>query len=146
MPEAGINACNLQKWTLFVRKIQKRIYSWMTPGYVEDEDEYYISKQLLEKFVCSIPVSGIIDGNTAIVCSVLKFLKCHVYTWETLFLYFKCKYICHFDTAHSSAHEGSNHALKAHTAGIKPTMDLNTSTKTINTQTDIKVAELEEVI
>ena len=79
MPEAGINACNLQKWTLFVRKIQKRIYSWMTPGYVEDEDEYYISKQLLEKFVCSIPVSGIIDGNTAIVCSVLKFLKCHVY-------------------------------------------------------------------
>ena len=146
MPEAGINACNLQKWTLVVRKIQKWIYSWMTPGYVEDEDEYYISKQLLEKFVCSIPVSGIIDGNTAIVCSVLKFLKCHVYTWETLFLYFKRKHIRHFDTAHSSAHEGSNHALKAHTAGIKPTMDLDTSAKTINTQTDIKVAELEEII
>ena len=79
MPEAGINACNLQKWTLVVRKIQKWIYSWMTPSYVEDEDEYYISKQLLEKCVCSIPVSGIIDGKTAIVCSVLKFLKCHVY-------------------------------------------------------------------
>jgi hypothetical protein len=106
VPDVGINACNLQKWTRVVRKIQKWIYSWMTPGYVEDEDEYYISKQLLEKFVCSIPVSGIIDGNTVIVCSVLKFLKCHVYTWETLFQYFKCKHIRHFDTAHSSAHEG----------------------------------------
>jgi hypothetical protein len=118
----------------------------MTPGYAEDEDEYYISKQLREKFVCSIPVLGIIDGNTAIVCSVLKFLKCHVNTWETLFLHLKCKHIRHFDTAHSSAHKGSNHALKAHTAGIKPTMDLDTSVKTINTQTDIKVAELEEII
>jgi hypothetical protein len=68
------------------------------------------------------------------------------YTWETLFLYFKHKHICHFDMAHSSAHEGSNHALKAHTAGIKPTMDLDTSAKTINTQTNIKVAELKEII
>ena len=118
----------------------------MTLGYVEDEDVYNISKQLLERFVCSIPVLGIIDGNTAIVCSVLKFLKCHVYTWETLFLYFKRKHIRHFDTAHSSAHEGSNHALKAHTAGMKPTMDFDTSATTINTQTDIKVAELEEII
>ncbi len=47
--------------------------------------------------MCSILVSGIID-ITAIVCSVLKFLKCHVYTWETLFLYFKRKHIRHFDT------------------------------------------------
>ena len=89
--------------------------------------------------MCSIPVLGIVDGNAAIVCSVLRFLKCHVYTWETLFLYFKCKHIRHFDNAHS-AHEGSNHALKAHTAGIKSTMDLETSAKTI------KSAELEEII
>jgi hypothetical protein len=118
----------------------------MTPGYVEDEDEYNISKHLLEKFVCLIPVLGIVDGNTAIDLSILKFLKCHVYTWKTLFLYFKRKHIRNFDTAHSSVHKGGNHALKAHTAGIKPTMDFNTSAKPINTQTDIKVAALEDII
>ncbi len=66
VPAVGINACNLQKWKIVVRKNQKWIYSWMTPGYIEDEDEYNTSKQLLEKFVCSIPVLGIVDGNTAI--------------------------------------------------------------------------------
>ena len=67
VPAVGINACNLQKWKIVVRKNQKWIYSWMTPGYIEDEDEYNTSKQLLEKFVCSIPVLGIVDGNTAII-------------------------------------------------------------------------------
>ena len=42
----------------------------MIPGYVEDEDEYNISKHLLEKFVCLIPVLGIVDGNTAIDLSI----------------------------------------------------------------------------
>ena len=51
----------------------------MKPGYIEEENEYNISKQLLEKFVCSIQILVIIDGNAAIVCSVLRFLKCHVY-------------------------------------------------------------------
>jgi hypothetical protein len=36
--------------------------------------------------------------------------------------------------------------MKSHSAGLKPIMDLDTSANTINTQTDIKVAELEEII
>jgi hypothetical protein len=35
--------------------------------------------------------------------------------------------------------------MKSHSAAIKPTMDMDTSAKMINTQTDIKVAELEEM-
>ena len=47
---------------------------------------------------------------------------------------------------YSSAHEGTNAGLKSHSAAIQPTMDMDTSAKTINTQTDIKVAEREEII
>jgi hypothetical protein len=90
---------------------------------------------------------GMVDSkNTIIVRTILKFLNCHVYTWETLFQFFRQKHLQNFDTAHLLAHEGSNHALKSHSASIMPTMDMDTSANTINLQTDIKVAELEEII
>ncbi len=102
----------------------------MRPCYVEDEDEYNV---FLEKFVCSLPVLGIVDGNAFMIRSILKFLNGHVYTRETLYQFFRRKNIRHFDTSHSSAHEGTNHSMKSHSAGLKPTMDLDTSANTINT-------------
>jgi hypothetical protein len=56
------------------------------------------------------------------------------------------KNVRHFDTSHSSAHEGANHGLKSHSAKVKGTMDVETSAKTLNTQTSIRVAECEEII
>ena len=52
----------------------------------------------------------------------------------------------YFDTAHSSAHEGTNHGVKSHSAGVQTTMGIDLSAKTMNTQTNIKVAECEELI
>jgi hypothetical protein len=118
----------------------------MRPGNVEDEDEHNVSTHFLEKFLCSLPVWGIVDGNAFMIRSILKFLNGHVYTWETLYHFFRWKNIQHIDTSHYSAHEGTNHSMKSHSAKLKPTMDLDTSANTINTQTDIKVAELEEII
>ena len=34
-------------WRSALRKVQQWVYSWMKPGYVEDEDELKISKFLL---------------------------------------------------------------------------------------------------
>jgi hypothetical protein len=51
-----------------------------------------------------------------------------------------------FDTSYSSAHEGTNHGLKSHSAGVKGTIDVDTSAKTLNTQTSIRVAECKEII
>ncbi len=65
---------------------------------------------------------------------------------ESLYLSFRCKHIHHFNTSHSSAHKGTNNSFKSHSASIQPSMDMDTSAKTINTQIDIKVAELEEII
>jgi hypothetical protein len=52
----------------------------------------------------------------------------------------------HFDTLHSSAHKGTNHGLKSHSAGVKGTMDVDTSAETLNTQTSIRVADTTEMI
>ena len=64
---------------------------------------------------------------------------------ESLSLSFRCKHIHHFNTSHSSAHKGTTNSLKSHSASIQPSMDMDTSAKTINTQIDIKVAELAEL-
>ncbi len=84
------------------------------------------------------------DGHQFMISRILKFLQCHVYPWETLYVHFSRKNLRHFDTSHSSAHEGTNHGLKSHSAGVQATMDVDLSTQTMNTQTNIRVAECEE--
>ncbi len=109
----------IKKWILVFRKIHKLIYSWMMPGYVEDEDEYNLSKYLLEQFVCSAAVLDAIDGHQFMIARILKFLRYHVYPWETLYIHFYRKTLRHFDTSHSSAHEGTTHGMKSHSAGVQ---------------------------
>ncbi len=77
-----------KKWTCVVKKIHRWIYSWMKPGYVEDEDEYNISKYLLEQFICSAAVLDAADGHQFMIVRILKFLRCHLYPWETLYLHY----------------------------------------------------------
>ena len=136
----------LKKWSTIVHNIHRWIYSWMNPGYVEDEDEYEISKFLLEKFVCSNTVLEVVGDYTIVIERIIHFLRRHVYTWETLYLHYLRSHIRHLDTAHSSPHEGTNHGLKSHSCGIQPIMNLDTSTKTMNTQTSIRVHECEDII
>jgi hypothetical protein len=47
---------------------------------------------------------------------------------------------------YSSAHEGTNHGLKSHSCAIKPIMNLDTSSNTMNIQSSIKVKECEDII
>jgi hypothetical protein len=59
----------------------------MTPGDVEDDEEYEISKYLLDKFICSQTVLDVVGEHWFLVYKVIKFLRGHVYTWETLYLH-----------------------------------------------------------
>ena len=52
----------------------------------------------------------------------------------------------HFDTAHSSAHEGTNHGIKGHSCGVKPTMNIDTSAKTLINQTRICLLDCKSAI
>jgi hypothetical protein len=121
------------------------LYSWMTPGNVEDNEEYEISKYLLEKLICLQTVLDVVGEHRFLVYKVIKFLRGHVYTWETLYLHYLRNDVLHFDVSHSSAHKGTNHGLKSHSCAIKPIMNLDTSANTLNIQSSIKVKECEEI-
>jgi hypothetical protein len=118
----------------------------MTPGNVEDEEEYELSKHLLEIFFCSQTVLDVVGEHRFPVFKVIKFLRSHMYTWETLYLHYMQTNVMHFDISHSSAHKRTNHGLKSHSCAVKPTMNLDSSANTINIQSSIKVQECEDII
>jgi hypothetical protein len=101
----SVTKSNQKKWKSALYKIKQWIYSWMRPGYVEEEDEYKISKFLLLQFVCSGSVLLAADNNMHIILSMLRFLQGHVFIHEDLYLHFRRRTIRHFDCAHGSPHE-----------------------------------------
>ena len=141
-----LSPAKFRMWLIIVQQVHTWLYSWMTPGNVEDNEEYEISKYLLEKFTCSETVLDVVGEHWFLVYKVIKFLHGHVYTWETLYLHYLCNDVLHFDVSHSSTHEGTNHGLKSHSCAIKPIMNLDTSANTLNIQSSIKVKECEEII
>ena len=42
--------------------------------------------------------------------------------------------------------KGTNHGAKSHSAAMQPTMNLDTSAKALNTQADLKAAEIEDIV
>ncbi len=104
----------LRMWLFIVQQVHKWLYSWMTPGNVEEEEEYELLKDLLEKFIfiCSQTVLDVVGEHWFLVYKAIKFLRGHVYTWETLYLHYMWNDVMHFDVSHSSAHEGTDNGLK----------------------------------
>jgi hypothetical protein len=145
----GVNVLSPQRlrmWSSIVQQVHTWIYSWMTLGNVEDEEEYELSKYLYKKFICSQTVLDVVGQHWFLVYKVIKFLQSHVYTWETLYLHYMQTNVMDFDVSHSSAHEGTNHGLKSHSCAVKPTMNLDSSANTINIQSSINVQECEDII
>jgi hypothetical protein len=75
-----LSAPKLRMWSFIIQQVHKWLYSWMTPGNVEDEEEYEISKYLLEKFICLQTVLEVVGEHWFLVYKVIKFLRGHVYT------------------------------------------------------------------
>ncbi len=71
----------LRIWSFIFQQVHKWVYSWMTPGNVEDEEEYEISKYLLEKFICSQTVLDVVGEHRFLVYKVIKF-----FAWPRLHL------------------------------------------------------------
>jgi hypothetical protein len=133
-------------WSIVVHHIHRWLYSWMTPGNVEDNEKCEILKYLLEKFICLQAVLNVVGEHWFLVYKIIKFLHEHLYTGETLYLHHLHNDVLHLDVSHTSAHEGTNHGFKCHSCGLKPIMNLDTSANTLNIQTSIKVRECEEII
>jgi hypothetical protein len=61
-------------YNLFKKRVKDWWYSWMTPGGVESDDEYTISKQLLFAYLASPEVLDACDGQQYIIDQVSEFL------------------------------------------------------------------------
>ena len=85
--------------------ILRWVYSWMQPSFVENSEEYKISKFLLIQFISSRSVLMALGGKEDLVKSILRWLRGHVLVWEDSYLFFLRKKCRNYLTAHSSAHE-----------------------------------------
>jgi hypothetical protein len=141
-----ISPQKLRMWSSIVQQVHKWLYPWITPGNVEDKEECELSKYLLEKFICLQIVLDVVGEHPFLVYKVIKFLRSHVYIWETLYLHYMQNDVMHFDVSHSSTHKGTNHGLKSHSCAVKPRMNLDSSANTMNIQSSIKVQECDDII
>jgi hypothetical protein len=57
------DAAKHDKYNLFKKRVKDWCYSWMTPGGVESDDEYTISKQLFVAYLGSPEVFNSCDGG-----------------------------------------------------------------------------------
>ena len=69
----GVNVISqrLRMSSSIVQQVHKWIYSWMTPGNVEDKEEYKLSKYLLEKFICYQMLSDVVGEHRFRVYKVI---------------------------------------------------------------------------
>ncbi len=82
---------NQPRYDAIQSKVQQWIYSWMQPSYVEDEDEYKISKFLLLQFISSASLLSALDGNMFMDIAMMKWLRGYVLVWEVFIFYFTCR-------------------------------------------------------
>ena len=69
---------NRDIYNIFVQRVKSWCYSWMIPGGVESEEEYFVSKQLLFAYLASPEVLDACGGQPYIVQQVSDFVRNHV--------------------------------------------------------------------
>jgi hypothetical protein len=72
-------------YNLFKKRVKDWCYSWMTPGGVESEDEYSISKELLFAHLASPEVKEACDGQQYVIDQVSNFVKNYVIVYHQVF-------------------------------------------------------------
>jgi hypothetical protein len=104
-------------------------YSWMTPGGVESEDEYSLSKDLLFAYLASQEVLEACDGQHYVINQVSDFVKNYVIVYDRVFLFYTKKYLRYFNVKTSSAHKGTNFGIKEHAAAVLPSHKIDVAGK-----------------
>jgi hypothetical protein len=61
-------------WLIIVQQVHTWLYSLMTPGNVEDDEEYEISKHLLGEFIRLQTVLDVVGEHWFLVYKVIKCL------------------------------------------------------------------------
>jgi hypothetical protein len=100
--------------------VRRWIYSWMSPGYCENEDEFRVSARLLNEYIDSAMFRESVEGRQDVITHLKQFLRQNVLVHQELFLHYLKRTTRCFDIAHNSAHEGTNHGLKSNAAAVLP--------------------------
>ena len=145
-PSANRVASHLQeKWKSVCVRVKDWCYSWMKPGYCEVSDEFLLSKELLIAYVQSEAVLEAAGGDENVPRNMLDWLRGYVFPHINDFLWYLRKNRRGYNTHHSSPHEGTNHGMKGHSAGVKGTMGVYEASRTILLQAEMKLAELNDL-
>jgi hypothetical protein len=130
-------------YNLFKKRLKDWCYSWMTPGGVESEEEYTISKELIFAYLDSPQVLDVCDGQQYVVDQVSDFVQKYVIVYDEAFLFYKKKYLRYFNVKTSSAHEGTNFGIKEHAAAVLPSHKIDVAGKNLSLQASMKGAQME---
>jgi hypothetical protein len=84
-----------------------------------------------------------IDCQQYILDQVSDFVLKHVIVYDDVFLFFKKKFLRHFNVKTSSAHEGTNFGIKEHAAAILPSHRTNVAGEKLCLQLTMKGTQLE---
>ena len=139
----GMSQAIVDRWNTVRKTIFTWIYSWMRPEFVETESEYRFSKRLLHKFIHSKTVLEAVNGDASRVHHIESWLRSYIYIHEKDYLFYKRRYVRHFDISHNSIHEGTNFGIKHHTSGIRPDMGMHISGERLTLQGNLKHLQLE---
>lgn len=123
-------------YDMFVKTLMTWLYSFTRPGYVEDIEEYNISKKLLSTWVKSNKVTELLGAETSV--SVLRWLLDNVFPYEEYFCLFRRMYLRTFYQATTSPHEGTNFGLKSHSASAKPCHTMDKAGRAMSFQDSLK--------
>ena len=85
-----------------------------------------------------------IDGRTDIIVHLKQFLRKNILIYKHQFLHYLRQETRFLDIAHNSAHEGTNHGMKANAVAILPGHNPVTSAERMVIQAFLTVKKLEE--
>jgi hypothetical protein len=134
---------NRDKFNLFKKRVKDWCYSWMTPGGVESEDEYHVSKQLFFAYLVSKEVLDAVDCQQYVLDQVSDFVLKHLIIYDDVFLFFKKKLLRHFNVKTSSAHEVTNFGIKEHATAVLPSHSISVAGEKLCLQPTMKGKQLE---
>jgi MULE transposase domain/SWIM zinc finger len=121
--------------------VRRWIWSW-AENYCETEDEFQLSKALFCVYMKKKEVGLMLDptgkSSDDAVEMVLYFLRSHVEPHEQHFAFHLRRNILAFEANSNSAHEGTNHGLKAHSSATNPQQSIHETAKTLCFQAEVK--------
>lgn len=105
-------------YDMFVKTLLSWLYSFTRPGYIEDVDEFKISKKLLLRWIKSSKVTQLLGKETSV--ALREWLVNNIFAYEDYFSLFRRMHLQTFYQATTSPHEGTNFGSKTHSASVKP--------------------------